>query len=148
MDFIWFFVIAGEEIVSEREVRKGKSKAKNTRSSTEDTRTKKKPQGTKSSLDITIPDKSSFSSSSTAPKVMEFVKIFSQGASVGAGGESLGQSSRWKAKETRRTDINHDAANAKETVNIPDQLKKSTPDIPVMVLNQDISICYFVFLSL
>ncbi|CAE5964186.1 unnamed protein product [Arabidopsis arenosa] len=132
----------GEKIVSEREVRKGKSKAKNTQSFTEDSRTKKKPQGTKSSLDSSpIPDKSSFASSSAAPevgkdgvkgKVSDFVKIFSKGASVGAGGESLGQSSRWRAKETPKTDINLDAANAKETVNIPHQQKKSTPDIPAM----------------
>ncbi|CAL9240718.1 unnamed protein product [Arabidopsis halleri] len=129
----------GEKIVSEREVRKGKSKAKNTQSFTEDSRTKKKPLGTKSSLDSSpIPDKSSFASSSAAPevgkdgvkgKVSDFVKIFSKGAS---GGESLGQSSRWRAKETPKTDINHDAANAKENVNIPDQQKKSTPDIPAM----------------
>ncbi|XP_020891006.1 J domain-containing protein required for chloroplast accumulation response 1 isoform X2 [Arabidopsis lyrata subsp. lyrata] len=132
----------GEKIVSEREVRKGKSKAKNTQSFTEDSRTKKKPQGTKNSLDSSPrPDKSSFASSSAAAevgkdgvkgKVSDFVKIFSKGASVGAGGESLGQSSRWRAKETPKTDINHDAANAKDTVNIPDQQKKSTPDIPAM----------------
>jgi len=131
-------------------VRKGKSKAKNTRSFTEDSRTKKKSQGTKSSLDSSpIPDKSSFASSSAAPevgkdgvkgKVSDFVKIFSKGASVGAGGESLGQSSRWRAKETPKTDIIHDGSNAKETVNIPDQQKKSTPDIPAMVLNQKIKI--------
>ncbi|EOA33700.1 hypothetical protein CARUB_v10019884mg [Capsella rubella] len=138
----------GEEIVSEREVKKGKSKAKNTRSSTEDSRTKKKPQGKKSSLDSPMPDKSSFASSSAAPevvkdgvkgKVSDFVKIFSQGASIGAGGESLGKSSRWRAKETPRTDINHDSANAnetKETVNIADQLKKSAPDIPAMNRDQ------------
>jgi len=135
-----------EKIVSEREVRKGKSKAKNTRSFTEDSRTKKKSQGTKSSLDSSpIPDKSSFASSSAAPevgkdgvkgKVSDFVKIFSKGASVGAGGESLGQSSRWRAKETPKTDIIHDGSNAKETVNIPDQQKKSTPDIPAMNRDQ------------
>ncbi|XP_010416374.1 PREDICTED: J domain-containing protein required for chloroplast accumulation response 1-like [Camelina sativa] len=130
----------GEEIRPEGEVRKGKGKAKSTRSSTEDSRTKKKPQGMKSSLDSPIPDKSSFASSSATPevgkdgakgKVSDFVKIFSQGASVGAGGESLGKSSRWRrAKETPKTDIKHDSANAKETVNVPDQLKKSTSDIP------------------
>ncbi|XP_019093944.1 PREDICTED: J domain-containing protein required for chloroplast accumulation response 1-like [Camelina sativa] len=136
----------GEEIVPEREVRKGKGKAKSTRSSTEDSRTKKKPQGMKSSLDSPIPDKSSFASSSATPevgkdgakgKVSDFVKIFSQGASVGAGGESLGKSSRWRrAKETPKTDINHDSANDKETVNISDQPKKSTSDIPAMDRDQ------------
>lgn len=129
----------------------GKSKAKNMRSSAGgDSRSKKKPQGTRSSLDSpTIPDKTSFaSSSSTATpqvvgkdgvkgKVMDFVKIFSQGASVG---ESLGQSSKWRAKEEihRAADINHESANvnAKETVNnIPyQQQKKPTPDIRAMVL--------------
>ncbi|CAH2067348.1 unnamed protein product [Thlaspi arvense] len=135
----------GEDIASEREVRKGQSKAKNTRSSTGDSRTKKKPHGKKSSLDSPIPDKSS---SSSAPevakdaakgKVMDFVKIFSQGASVGAGGESLGQkSSRWRAKETPKTDTNKDGAtaNAKETVNVPDQQKKPTPDIPAVDRDQ------------
>ncbi|XP_010428515.1 PREDICTED: J domain-containing protein required for chloroplast accumulation response 1-like [Camelina sativa] len=136
----------GEEIVQQREVRKGKGKAKSTRSSTEDSRTKKKPQGMKSSSDSPIPDKSSFASSSASAevgkdgakgKVSDFVKIFSQGASVGAGGESLGKSSRWRrAKETPKTDINHDSANAKETVNVPDELKKSTSDIPTMNRDQ------------
>ncbi|KAL1216681.1 J domain-containing protein required for chloroplast accumulation response 1 [Cardamine amara subsp. amara] len=127
-----------EDIVTDREVRKGKSRAKNTRSSTGDSRTKKKPHSTKGSFD-------SPSSSSSVPevgkdgakaKVMDFVKIFSQGASAGAGGDSLGQSSRWRAKETPKTDINHDSANAKETINIPDQQKKPTPDIPAVDRDQ------------
>ncbi|ESQ27638.1 hypothetical protein EUTSA_v10018263mg [Eutrema salsugineum] len=138
--------IQGEDIVLDREVKKGKSKAKNMRSSAGgDSRSKKKPQGTRSSLDTPKPDKSSFASSSSATevgkdgvkgKVMDFVKIFSQAASIGAGGETLGKSSRWRAKETSMTDINHDAAYAKETVNIPDQQKKSTPDIPVVDRDQ------------
>lgn len=154
VDLVSFFVIAGEDIVSEREVRKGKSKAKNTQSSTGDSRTKKKPQGTKSSWDSPILDKSSFASSSSAPevgkdgvkrKVMDFGKIFSQGPSVGAGGESIGQSSIWRAKENiPGTDINKDGANANETVNIHDQQKKSTPDIPAMVLNPQIKILIYV----
>lgn len=145
--------IAGEDIESDREVRKGKSRAKNTRSSTGDSRTKKKPQNTKGSLDSSIPDKSSFASSSSVPevgkdgakgKVMDFVKIFSQGASVGAGGDSLEQSSRWRAKEPPKTDINQDGSNVKETVNIPDQQKKPTPDIPAVVLNRKIKILLYV----
>lgn len=148
------FVVAGEDIGSEREVKKGKSKAKNTQNSAGDSRSKKKTQGRRSSLDSPRPEKSSFASSSFAPevgkdgvkgKVMDFVKIFSQGASVGAGGESLGQSSRWRApKETPETDINKDGANSKETVNIPDQQKKPTLDIPAMVLNPQIKILLYV----
>ncbi|CAN8239941.1 unnamed protein product [Cochlearia groenlandica] len=127
-----------EEIEPEREVKKGKIKAKNMRSSVGDSRSKRKPQGRRSSFDSPIqPVKSSFASSSSTTevdkdgvkgKVKDFVKIFSQGASVGSSGESLGQSSRWGAKEILKTD-----ANVKETVkNIPVQQKKSTPEIPNM----------------
>ncbi|KFK41949.1 hypothetical protein AALP_AA2G192800 [Arabis alpina] len=135
----------GEDIVLEKEVKKGKSKAKNTQSSVGDSRSKKKPQGRRSSLDSPRPEKSSFASSSLASevgkdgvkgKVMDFVKIFSQGPSIGAGGESLGQSSRWRAKEIPETSINKNGAKDKETVNIPDQLKKPTPDIPAMARDQ------------
>ncbi|CAA7042679.1 unnamed protein product [Microthlaspi erraticum] len=138
----------GEDIVLDQEVKKGKSKAKNMRSSDGgDSRSKKKPQGTRISLDSpVIPDKPGFASSSStaAPevvgkdgvkgKVMDFVKIFSQG-------EFLGQSSRWRAKEEthKAADINHESANPKETVNnIPyqQQQKKPTPDIHAMDQDQ------------
>ena len=108
-----------------------------------DSRSKKKPQGSRSSVDSPMPDNtSSYTSASSAPKVgkdgakgkvMDFVKIFSQGATVGAGGESLGQSSRWRAKEVPVTDINKDGAKAKETAKVPDQQKKSTPVTPATV---------------
>ena len=71
---------------------------------------------------------------------MDFGKIFSQGASAGAGGESLGKSSRWRAKESLATDINKDGAKTRETGNIPDQQTKPIPDIPAMVLNPQIKI--------
>uniref|UniRef100_A0A0D3CWJ2 Glycosyltransferase n=1 Tax=Brassica oleracea var. oleracea TaxID=109376 RepID=A0A0D3CWJ2_BRAOL len=72
-------------------------------------------------------------------KVMDFVKIFSQGASAGAGGESLGKSSRWRAKESLATDINKDGAKTRETGNIPDQQTKPIPDIPAMATQRKVS---------
>ena len=123
----------------------------------QDSRSKKKAQGSRSPLDSPMPDNtSSYASTSLAPevgkdgakgKVMDFVKIFSQGATVGAGGEPLGQSSRWRAKEVPVTDINKDGAKAKETAKVPDQQKKSTPVTPSMVcgfVNQDRPLCYCV----
>lgn len=116
--------------------------AKTMPSSDGDSRIKKKAQGTRSSSDSPMPDKASFASTPAATevgkdgvkgKVMDFVKIFSQGASVVAGGESLRQSSRWRAKKIHVTDIKKDGANAKET-NIPDQQKKPIPDIQAMTL--------------
>ncbi|KAJ0255836.1 J domain-containing protein required for chloroplast accumulation response 1 [Hirschfeldia incana] len=132
----------GEDIVLEKEARKGKSKAKSMRSYEGDSRSKKKPQGSRSSLDSPMPDKSSYASTSTAQeagkdgakgKVMDFVKIFSQGPT---GGESLGQSSRWRAKDTPVTDINKDGAKAKETAKVPDPQKKSSPVSPAMDQDQ------------
>ncbi|KAF3521146.1 hypothetical protein DY000_02062404 [Brassica cretica] len=115
--------------------------AKTMPSSDGDSRIKKKAQGTRSSSDSPMPDKASFASTPAATevgkgKVMDFVKNFSQGASVVAGGESLRQSSRWRAKEIHVTDIKKDGANAKET-NIPDQQKKPIPDIQAMTLGCD-----------
>lgn len=139
MDSVKFFVFTGEEdIVLEKEASKGKSKAKSMRSYAGDSRSKKKAQGTRSSLDSPMPDKSSFPSTSSVPevgkdggkgKVMDFVKIFSQGG----GGESLGQSSRWRAREVPVTDINKYGPKAKDTVKVSDQQKKSTPVTPSMV---------------
>ncbi|CAN7064890.1 unnamed protein product [Brassica oleracea var. botrytis] len=135
----------GEDIVLEREEKKVKSKAKSMRSSAGDSRSKKKAQGSRSPLDSPMPDKSNLASTSSVPevskdgakgKVMDFVKIFSQGTSAGAGGEPLGQSSRWRAKENPVTDINKDGAKAKETVKAPDQQKKSTPVTPAMDQDQ------------
>ncbi|CDY45410.1 BnaA07g31900D [Brassica napus] len=136
----------GEEIELEKEERKGKSKAKSMRSHAGDSRSKKKAQGSRSSVDSPMPDNtSSYASASSAPevgkdgakgKVMDFVKIFSQGASAGAGGEPLGQSSRWRAKEVPVTDTNKDDAKAKETAKVPDQQKTSTPVTPAMDQDQ------------
>ncbi|CAN6938572.1 unnamed protein product [Brassica oleracea] len=128
----------GEDIVLDKEAKR-KHKA-------QDSRSKKKAQGSRSPLDSPMPDNtSSYASTSLAPevgkdgakgKVMDFVKIFSQGATVGAGGEPLGQSSRWRAKEVPVTDINKDGAKAKETAKVPDQQKKSTPVTPSMDQDQ------------
>ncbi|KAJ4883813.1 J domain-containing protein required for chloroplast accumulation response 1 [Raphanus sativus] len=102
---------------------------------------KDEKQGTRSSLDSPMPDKSSFPSTSSVPevgkdggkgKVMDFVKIFSQGG----GGESLGQSSRWRAREVPVTDINKYGPKAKDTVKVSDQQKKSTPVTPSMDQDQ------------
>ncbi|KAJ4884555.1 J domain-containing protein required for chloroplast accumulation response 1 [Raphanus sativus] len=103
------------------------------RSSAGDSRIKREAQDTRSSP---MPDKASFASTAAAPevgkdgvkgKVMDFVKIFSQG------GESLGQSSRWRAPVTG---IKKEGANTKETVNISDQQKKPIPEIPAMDRDQ------------
>ncbi|CAH8355833.1 unnamed protein product [Eruca vesicaria subsp. sativa] len=129
----------GEDIVLEKEARKGKSKAKSMRSSVGDSRSKKKPQGSRSSLDSPMSDnKSSYASTSSAPevgkdgakgKVMDFVKIFSQGS----GEESLGKSSRWRAKEVPMSDINKEGAKAKASEKVPDQ---QTPVTPAMEQDQ------------
>ncbi|KAG2254307.1 hypothetical protein Bca4012_057903 [Brassica carinata] len=135
----------GEDIVLEKEARKGKSKAKSMRSyAGVDSRSKKKAQGSRSSMDSPMPDESNFASTSSAQeagkdgtkgKVMDFVKIFSQGA---AGGEALGKSSRWRAKEVPVTDTSKDGAKAKETVKVTtDQQKKSNPVTPAMDQDQD-----------
>ncbi|KAH0874681.1 hypothetical protein HID58_072043 [Brassica napus] len=137
-----------EDIVFKREVRKDRMEAKTMGSSDGDSRIKKKEQGRRSSLDSPMPDKACFASTHAAPevgkdgvkgKVMDFVKIFSQGASAGAGGESLGKSSRWRAKESLATDINKDGAKTRETGNIPDQQTKPIPDIPAMATQRKVS---------
>lgn len=149
-----FSVITDEDIVFKREVRKDRMEAKTMGSSDGDSRIKKKEQGRRSSLDSPMPDKACFASTPAAPevgkdgvkgKVMDFVKIFSQGA---AGGEALGKSSRWRAKEVPVTDTSKDGAKAKETVKVTtDQQKKSNPVTPAMVCvsaNEDCPLCFTV----
>ncbi|XP_010554919.1 PREDICTED: J domain-containing protein required for chloroplast accumulation response 1, partial [Tarenaya hassleriana] len=107
----------GEYVIANEESREGKSRAKNARPSNGDSKSRKKPQGQRSSSDRTKIEKPSFPSSSSKTeevngdrvkgKVKEFIKVFSQGASIGTDGESLGQSFRWRAKEnTAGTDLN------------------------------------------